>query len=144
MNLFMASLFSISMLGALAAAQDLAAARPAAGTALGSKHESPLACDRLALTPQQRRRHFDELGPMLRSELKSIRELPDGYEFQFPAQSAAFRLVSEWVDGERLCCPFFDIDVRFEREHGALWLSLRGREGVKQFIHADFAKWFQK
>jgi hypothetical protein len=62
----------------------------------------------------------------------------------FPAESAAFRLVSEWVDGERLCCPFFDIDLRFEREHGALWLSLRGREGVKQFIHADFAKWFQK
>ncbi|MBZ5606914.1 MAG: hypothetical protein LAP38_01540 [Acidobacteriia bacterium] len=109
-----------------------------------SKHESPLACDRLALSPEQRKRHFDELGPMLHSLTKSIRELPTGYEFQFPADSASFRLVAEWVDGERLCCPFFDIDLRFEREHGALWLRLTGREGVKEFIRADFAKWFQE
>ena len=51
-------------------------------------------------------------------------------------------LVSEWVAGEQLCCPFFDIDVHLEREHGRLWLRLTGREGVKQFIRADFAPWF--
>jgi hypothetical protein len=39
--------------------------------------------------------------------------------------------------------PFFDIDLRSEREGGALWLRLTGREGTKQFIEADFGKWFK-
>src|SRR5271167_368574 len=100
--------------------------------------ESPFACDRAALSPQARKRHFDELSPALRAHKKSIRELHDGFEFEFPNDTATFQLVSEWVGGERLCCPFFDIDVHVEREHGNLWLRLTGREGVKQFIRADF------
>jgi hypothetical protein len=104
--------------------------------------ESPFACNRAALTPQARKRHFDELSPALRARKKSIRELHDGFEFEFPSDTATFQLVSEWVAGERLCCPFFDIDVRVEREGGDLWLRLTGREGVKQFIRAEFARWF--
>jgi len=104
--------------------------------------ESPFACNRAALTAQARKRHFDELSPALRARKKSIRELRDGFEFEFPSDTPMYQLVSEWVAGERLCCPFFDIDVHVEREHGSLWLRLTGREGVKQFIHADFAAWF--
>jgi len=104
--------------------------------------ESPFACNLAALTPQARKRHFDELSPALRARKKSIRELRDGFEFEFPHDTATFKLVSEWVDGERLCCPFFDVDMRFDREGGSLWLRLTGREGVKQFIRADFVQWF--
>jgi hypothetical protein len=50
--------------------------------------------------------------------------------------------VAEWAAGEHLCCPFFDIDLRLEREGGAFWLRLTGRDGVKQFIRSDFDKWF--
>jgi hypothetical protein len=106
------------------------------------KQESPFACDRAALTPEARKRHFDELGPQLRVLRKSIRELPDGYEFEFPPDAATFHLVSEWTIGEHLCCPFFDIDLRWEREHGAFRLRLTGREGVKRFIRSDFQRWF--
>src|SRR5580704_14718014 len=109
-----------------------------------SSAESPFACDRAALTPQARKRHFDELSPALQARKKSIRELRDGFEFQFPPDTATFQLVSEWVTGERLCCPFFDIDVHVEREHGSLWLRLTGRERVKQFIRADFVGWMPK
>ena len=116
----------------------------APGSAQAPKRESPFACDRLALTPEARKRHFDELGPALRTLVKNARELPNGFEFEFPSDAAAFRLVSEWAGGEHLCCPFFDIDLRFEREGGALWLRLTGREGVKQFIKSDFAPWFQR
>ena len=104
--------------------------------------ESPFACNRAALTAQQRKRHFDELSPALRARKQSIRELRDGFEFEFPHDTTTFQLVSEWVEGERLCCPFFDIDVHIEREGGKLWLRLTGREGVKQFIRADFVNWF--
>jgi hypothetical protein len=117
-----------------------------AATAPGQtiSHESPLACNRSALSAADRRRHFDELGPMLRAMVKNVRELNDGYEFQFPADPASFRLIAEWAAGEHLCCPFFDIDLRQERENGALWMRLSGRGGVKQFIEADFGRWMKK
>jgi hypothetical protein len=113
-----------------------------AALAAPSFADSPFACDRAALTPQARKRHFDELSPALRARKLSIRELRDGFEFEFPTDATTFQLVAEWVACERLCCPFFDIDMHVEREHGNLWLRLTGREGVKQFIRSDFAQWF--
>ena len=106
--------------------------------------QSAFACNRLALTPEQRKRHFDELGPKLRSLKKSVRELPNGYEFEFSPDSNTVQLVEEWAIGERACCPFFDIDMHLEREGGSLWLRLTGREGVKQFIQADGAAWIKQ
>jgi hypothetical protein len=107
------------------------------------KQESPLACDRLALTPEQRKRHFDELGPALRSLKTKVRELPDGFEFRFPSDMKTYQLVAEWAAGERVCCPFFEIDLRSEPEGGPLWLRLTGRDGVKEFIHAEGAAWIK-
>ena len=123
--------------------------RPESAGAQGSlpetkRSESPFACNRLALTPEQRKRHFDELGPKLRSLKKGVRELPNGYEFEFSPDSNTVQLVAEWAVGERACCPFFDIDMRLQREGGALWLSLTGREGVKRFIQADGASWIRQ
>ncbi len=103
----------------------------------------PFAFDPSALSPQARSRHFDELDPALRALKKSVRELTDGFEFEFPSGAATFQLASEWIAGERLCCPFFEIDLRIEPEGGSLWLRLTGREGVKQFIRADLALWFE-
>ena len=108
------------------------------------RSQSAFACNRLALTPEQRKRHFDDLGPKLLSLKKAIRELPNGYEFEFAADSSTVQLVAEWAVGERACCPFFDIDLRLEREGGSLWLVLTGREGVKQFIQADGAAWIRR
>ena len=112
--------------------------------ASAATHESPFACDRAALNAEQRKRHFDELGPKLRSLVIRARELPNGYEFEYPGDAATYQLIAEWVGGEHLCCPFFDIDLRLGREGGATWIRLTGREGTKEFIHADFAKWFKQ
>jgi hypothetical protein len=106
--------------------------------------ESPFACDRLALDPEARKRHFDQLGPSLRALKKSVRELSDGYEFQFPSDPKTIAMVAEWAAGERLCCPFFDIQLRLEREGGPFWLRLTGRKGTKEFIKADSAAWIKQ
>ena len=103
-----------------------------------AKHESPFACSPLALSPEIRKRHFDELGPALLRLKKSTRELPDGYEIEFPADNRTYQLLTEWAFQERLCCPFFDIDLRFDREGGPLWLRLTGRPGTKEFIKEEF------
>jgi hypothetical protein len=112
--------------------------------ALAATHESPLACDRTALSPEQRKRHFDELGPKLRTVVLEARELTNGYEFQFPGDRITFELIAQWSAGEHLCCPFFDIDLRMNREGGATWIRLTGRPGVKDFIRADFKAWFKQ
>jgi hypothetical protein len=103
-----------------------------------AKHESPFACNAFALSQEVRKRHFEELGPALLKLKKSTRELPDGYEFELPADNKTYQLLTEWAFQERLCCPFFDIDLRFEREGGPLWLRLTGRPGTKEFIKEEF------
>lgn len=102
-------------------------------------HEGILACDRLALDREARRRHFVVLGPALRSLKKEVRELSDGYEFRFPSDPTTISMVAEWAAGERLCCPFFDIQLHMEPEHGPFWLKLTGPKGTKDFIRADGA-----
>jgi hypothetical protein len=109
-----------------------------------SQHERPFACDRMALDPTARKRHFDELGPALRSMRKAVRELPDGYEFEFPTDPNSIAMVAEWVAGERLCCPFFNIQLRMEPEGGPFWLRLTGRNGTKEFIKVDGAAWIKQ
>lgn len=111
---------------------------------MAATHESPFACDRSALNPEQRKRHFDDLGPKLRALVRQARELSDGYEFQFPGDPPTFQLIAEWTAGEHLCCPFFDIDLRLDREGGATWIRLTGRPGAKEFIRTDFERWFKR
>lgn len=116
-------------------------------SALGAdstQRESPFACDRAALTPQVRKRHFDVLGPALRGMVQHSRELANGFEFQFAMELATVQLVAEWAAQEHLCCPFFDIDLQFDREGGGFWIRLTGREGVKDFIRSDFARWMKQ
>ena len=106
--------------------------------------ESPFACDRLALDPEARKRHFEELGPSLGALKKTVRELSNGYEFQFPSDPKTIAMVAEWAAGERLCCPFLDIQLRLEREGGPFWMRLTGRKGTKDFIKADAAGWIKQ
>ncbi len=66
------------------------------------------------------------------------RELPDGYALQIDSRRVTLVQLAEWIDLERRCCPFFDFEVDLHGEDGTVWLSLKGREGVKQFIQQDF------
>jgi hypothetical protein len=106
-------------------------------TSQSAKHESPLACNAFALSPELRKHHFEELGPALLKLKKSTRELSNGYEFELPVDNKTYQLVTEWAYQERLCCPFFDIELRFDRENGPLWLRLTGRPGTKEFIKME-------
>ncbi len=101
----------------------------------------PFACDMSALSNEQRSR-YRELRELLRSALSAIRELTDGYEFEFVPDPANYRALSEITPLEHACCPFFDVSIRLEREGGKLWWRLTGREGVKPFIRAEFSPWF--
>src|SRR5437762_14138455 len=105
---------------------------------LQTEHATPFACNALALSPEVRKRHFEELGPALLKLKKSTRELPNGHEFELPADNRPYQLLTEWAFQERLCCPFVDIGQRFDREGGPLWLRLTGRPGTKEFISEEW------
>jgi hypothetical protein len=129
-------------LGAVAAAPLLATAPVPAVPAAGSG-QSPFYCDQAALDPERRKRHFDVLGPEMVAKRKAVRELPDGYEFEFPSDALTYQHLVEWMDGERECCPFFDFSLRVAAEHGPLQLRVGGRPGAKAFIQADAAAWIR-
>ncbi|HYM62582.1 MAG TPA: hypothetical protein VEZ11_16990 [Thermoanaerobaculia bacterium] len=136
--------FAIVVLASSAQSEDACKTLPAAKTAAKKTHESPFACDLAALTPQQRKRHFDELGPILKSLKTGVRELPDGYEFRYPSDPKTVALLAEWASQESLCCPFFDISLRLEPEHGPAWMRLTGRAGTKAFMKAEAPEWIQQ
>jgi hypothetical protein len=133
---------AFALLPAVATARA-SADKPGPGSSTGT-HDSPFACDRLALDAEARRRHFEELGPALRALKESVRELSNGYEILFPSDSKTISMVAEWAAGERLCCPFLDIQLRMERERGPFWMRLTGRKGAKEFIKADSAAWIKQ
>ena len=145
MKIFLIVAVTIAVLGGYAFSQivserQAAAQRP---NSANPKGETPFYCDRTALTPEQRKRQL-ELGKMLRSSVLGIQELPDGFEFEFPYDAANYQALTEFTPFERACCPFFDISIRLEHEGGKIWWGLTGREGVKQFIRAEFSPWIKR
>lgn len=100
-------------------------------------------CNRLAISPERRKVH-EELSHRLTAAKLGVRELDNGFEFEFPGDSSTVQAIGEWLPDERACCPFFDIAVRLEREGGKVWLGFSGREGVKTFIRAEFSPWFSE
>ncbi|HSK42790.1 MAG TPA: hypothetical protein VLA83_02765 [Candidatus Binatia bacterium] len=102
---------------------------------------APFVCDMTALSSEKRARHH-ELAALLQSSLTAIRELADGFEFEFPWSPDAYDALAEITPLEYACCPFFDISIRIESESNRLCWQLTGREGIKPFIRAEFGKWF--
>ena|GEM_PF-1724158 len=101
------------------------------------KKESPFACNATGLNKEQRQR-WTSLLKRLNDSKQEVRELADGYAFRFAAEPSTVQELAEFITYERICCPFFDLEVAVEREGGPAWLRLRGREGVKDFIRDEF------
>ena len=101
-----------------------------------TEKQSPFACDMTAIAAEQRSAHLANITKLFRA-VESIRELPNGYSVRLPNDSDVLFMAAEFIALERLCCPFFDFNLEIEREGGAVWLSLTGREGVKPFIMAE-------
>ncbi len=88
--------------------------------------------------PEQRERH-QTVGQQLKSTLQEVQELPDGYAFQYSAETVNILNLAEFITFERLCCRFFKFELEVEREEGPVWLRLTGGEGVKDFLRAEIA-----
>ena len=94
-----------------------------------------IACDLGALDALERGRRA-ELAQSLVARAGSVRELADGYALQLRGTAALARESLDWLLLERRCCPFLRLELELEPDDGALWLRLRGGEGVKEFLAA--------
>jgi hypothetical protein len=95
------------------------------------------ACNITALTKEQRTRHLAIARDFL-AKMQEVEELPDGYVFSFTPDTELASELAEFIGLERLCCPFLDLTMSFERNAGPLRLTLRGSEGVKPFLVEEF------
>lgn len=93
-------------------------------------------CNLKALTPEERVRQH-ELAQAIAGAKLETKELADGYAFRLQAEKVSVTDLAEWVTVERKCCPFFDFEISLGRDNGALWLKLRGAEGVKVFMRHE-------
>ena len=94
-------------------------------------------CNAKALSKTERQTH-SELTARLAHARAEVKELADGYSFRLKGDSVSLFDLATWIAYERRCCPFFDFEVQIQRDDGPLWLSLKGRDGVKVFIRAEF------
>ena len=99
--------------------------------------ETPFYCNLNALSKAERDRH-KQLTLKLAGAKVETKELADGYAFRLQEGMVSLSDLAEWTAYERRCCPFFDFEIELQRESGPLWLKLRGREGVKQFMRSEF------
>jgi hypothetical protein len=111
-------------------------------TSAQTLHESPFYCDMSMLSAAERA-HKDEIGGRLAAARLGVRELSNGYEFRFRGDTETLAELNDWIVTERLCCPFFEFDVRLDSESGPIALRLTGRKGTKAFIRADFGRWLK-
>lgn len=98
--------------------------------------ESPIMCNLKALTPAERTAHAATTKKMAAAVVK-VEDVEGGYRLHLNNTLAAGELL-QWVEAERRCCPFLDFEVRLAREDGARTLQMTGRQGVKEFLAAEF------
>jgi len=99
--------------------------------------ETPFYCNAKALSKTDRER-YNELTNRLREARIETKELSDGFAFRLKSEALSLPELAEWISYERRCCPFFGFEIELQRDNGPLWLKLRGRDGVKQFIRSEF------
>ena len=95
----------------------------------------PFACDMTAIPANERGAHRALTRRLMDEALAELRELPDGLAFRFAADEYA--AIVNFVERERLCCPFLRFTLELAPDRGLIWLRLTGAEGVQAFIRAE-------
>lgn len=85
-----------------------------------------------ALSIEQRSRH-KYLADRLLTQLRAVKELSNGYAFEFPLNTATYEALTELTPLEHACCPFFAIGINIKPGERLLW-QLSGADGIKPFI----------
>lgn len=106
------------------------------GAAADVTLETSLACNADALTAAEQAER-SKLVSRLKSSMRVMRGLDDGYEFELPPAGDMATAIATFIDLERRCCPFLRFALEFAPAGGAVRLRITGPEGVKPLIEAE-------
>ena len=101
------------------------------------ENEVVIACDPSAI-PAESRARWIETGKQVYAAVQAVQEVPMGYRFRLPTDSALLLTVAEYISNERLCCAFLRFTVEIEPDRGPFWLRLTGGQGVKAYMQGIF------
>ncbi len=96
-------------------------------------------CDMSAIPLASRKQHIALIKEVF-GAVQAVRELPNGYAFQLLNEKGLLVKIAEFIDNERLCCPFFSFTVAVGPADEPIWLHLTGTEGVKPFIREEIGE----
>ena len=98
--------------------------------------DSGFYCDMTAMSPKQRGR-YDALRAKLEASVVAVYELPNGYALQLRTGSFVVAELAAFVIYEKRCCPF--LELMLDGSPDSPGLRITGRDGVKEFIRAEFS-----
>jgi hypothetical protein len=133
-------LIAVALISAFGLAARLLRAAKSARVAVGERTtiEAPgFYCNLRALSVKERVRHLQLTYEIERARVETV-EMANGFAFRFQDGTVSLAELAEWVSAERKCCPFFDFEIEQQADDGPLWLKLRGKEGAKAFMRAEF------
>lgn len=84
------------------------------------------------LPDQEQEAERADLSYTVFPHVQEVRELEDGYAFTFPVDASLANTLLDLVFMERACCPFHDMEIRFDRDHGPMTMTFRGPPGSKE------------
>jgi hypothetical protein len=96
-----------------------------------------IACDLSALPEERRDKHIADSQRLL-ARVDSVRELPDGYALRLPDENGILARIADFINDDRLCCPFIHFGMDVEPHRQGIWLILRGGGEIKTFLAAEF------
>jgi hypothetical protein len=95
--------------------------------------ESAFACNMLALNPSLRAEHRENTENLM-AQCKSIREIEDGYSFEFLENEEVLSITIRFIMLEKQCCPFLGFQLELKAGQKVFWLRLTGPENIKPLL----------
>ena len=95
--------------------------------------QQALACDLTAIPEDAREEHVVSASQLF-GTAQEVQELPEGYAIRFANEPGKFMDIANFIEHDRLCCPFFNFGIEVEPNNGPIWLRLTGGKGVKELV----------
>ena len=99
--------------------------------------DTPIAC---SLTTVELCNREATLLAQFKSRVIATEELPDGYAFRIPADTASIAAVEELIAAERECCRFLAFELTAGTNMGPVIVHVTGPSGAKEFIKTMFCR----
>jgi len=73
----------------------------------------------------------------LKKQVIEKKELAKGYYYKFKGTDSVVNELADFVKTERLCCDFFDFELKIAGDASSAWLTITGPKGAKEFITSE-------